>query len=72
MTVLAMATELGQQGVCVWDGDFYALRPIELLGLAARGGVLRTGVSMYSQESDIERLLSGLSRIAGRRMGTAA
>ena len=72
VTPLAMATELGQDGVCVWDGDFYALRPIELLGLAAQGGVLRTGVSMYSQESDIERLLGGLSRIAGRRLGTAA
>ncbi len=72
VTPLAMATELGQDGVCVWDGDFYALRPIELLGLASHGGVLRTGVSMYSQESDIERLLTGLSRIAARHAATAA
>jgi hypothetical protein len=35
--------------------------------------VLRTGISMYSQDSDIERLLAGLRRIAGaRRTGNAA
>ena len=73
VTPTHIAQELGREGVCVWDGDFYALRPVELLGLSARGGLLRTGISMYSQESDIERLLAGLSRIsAARKLGTAA
>ena len=73
VTPYDMAAELGRDGVCVWDGDFYALRPIELLGLAQRGGVLRTGVSMYTQPEDIERLLAGLGRIAARRRaGNAA
>lgn len=63
-TPLAVAAELGQQGICVWDGDFYAVKPIEVLGLTARGGVLRTGMSMYTQRADVDRLLDALRVIA--------
>lgn len=66
VTPLEMATELGRAGVCVWDGNFYALRPIEVLGLEPLGGVLRAGISMYTQESDVERLLAGVRAIAAR------
>lgn len=59
------ATALGSQGICVWDGDFYASRPVEVLGLAERGGLLRTGISMYNTRDEINRLLSGLERLAG-------
>jgi cysteine desulfurase family protein (TIGR01976 family) len=59
------ATALGSQGICVWDGDFYASRPVEVLGLAERGGLLRTGISMYNTFDEIRRLLSGLERLAG-------
>jgi hypothetical protein len=31
-----------------------------VLGLAERGGLLRTGVSMYSTRGDLDRLLAGL------------
>jgi cysteine desulfurase family protein (TIGR01976 family) len=65
-TPFEVATALGQEGICVWDGDFYAVKPIEVLGLTARGGVLRTGMSMYTQESDVERLLAALARLARR------
>src|SRR5882724_2389427 len=54
------ATALGARGVCVWDGNFYAARAVEVLGLADRGGLLRTGVSMYTTQRDIGRLLEGL------------
>ncbi len=60
-TAAEAATVLGEQGVCVWDGHFYAARAVELLGLAERGGLLRTGISMYSTESDIQRLLKGIA-----------
>jgi len=59
------ATALGAQGVCVWDGNFYAARAVELLGLADRGGLLRTGISMYTSEQDIHRLLDGLGKLTG-------
>ncbi len=58
-----MAVALGEQGICVWDGNFYAARAIEVLGLAARGGLLRTGISMYTGPDDLERLLAGLKRL---------
>jgi selenocysteine lyase/cysteine desulfurase len=47
----------------VWDGDFYAARVVEVLGLAQRGGLLRTGISMYTTESDVRRLLSAIEQL---------
>ncbi len=60
------AAALGAQGVLVWNGDFYAARAVEVLGLAARGGLLRTGISMYNTRAEVERLLSGVAEIAER------
>jgi cysteine desulfurase family protein (TIGR01976 family) len=59
----AAAAALGEQGLCVWDGNFYAARAVEVLGLAERGGLLRTGVSMYSSSAEIARLLDALERL---------
>ena len=64
VTAAAAATALGNQGVCVWDGDFYATRAVQVLGLAERGGLLRTGISMYSTRDELNRLLTGLERLA--------
>jgi cysteine desulfurase family protein (TIGR01976 family) len=58
------AKALGDQGICVWDGDFYAARPVQVLGLAERGGLLRTGVSMYNTRDELRRLLETLERLA--------
>jgi len=58
------ARALGSEGICVWDGHFYAARAVEVLGLSVRGGLLRTGVSMYSTPEDLERLLAGIKRLA--------
>lgn len=59
----AAAVSLGEQGICVWDGNFYAARAVDVLGLAARGGLLRTGVSMYSSAAEIGRLLDAVERL---------
>jgi cysteine desulfurase family protein (TIGR01976 family) len=58
------AIALGNQGICVWDGDFYAARPVHVLGLAERGGLLRTGISMYNTREELDRLLAGIERLA--------
>jgi selenocysteine lyase/cysteine desulfurase len=34
-----------------------------VLGLSDRGGVLRTGVSMYSSREDLQRLLAGIAKL---------
>jgi len=59
------ARALGDRGLFVWDGDFYAARLVELLGLAARGGLIRVGLAPYTTASELERLVEavgGLSR----------
>jgi cysteine desulfurase family protein (TIGR01976 family) len=62
-TAGAAASALGDRGICVWDGNFYAARAVEILGLAERGGLLRTGISMYSTRGDVQRLLDGIAAL---------
>jgi cysteine desulfurase family protein (TIGR01976 family) len=57
------AGALGKEGICVWDGNFYAVRAAEILGLNERGGLLRTGVSLYTSREDIDRLLAGIGKL---------
>ncbi len=59
-----VARRLGERGVFVWDGNFYAARAVEVLGVGARGGLIRAGVSMYTTREDIDRLLAGVAEIA--------
>jgi cysteine desulfurase family protein (TIGR01976 family) len=64
LTAEEIATRLGEQGIQTWDGHFYAVRAIEVLGLVERGGVLRTGIVLYNTREEIDRLLAGLAEIA--------
>ena len=57
------AAALGAQGICVWDGHFYAAKAVQVLGLAATGGLLRTGISMYTTREEIDRLLAGIEAL---------
>ena len=62
-----VCTALGRKGICAWDGDFYAVRPMEILGLHDRGGVTRVGISLYNSEEEIARLLEELKRMVRGR-----
>jgi len=55
---------LGEKGFLLWDGDFYAARVIELLGLADRGGVVRAGMSLYTLEKEVDGLLAAVAELA--------
>ncbi len=59
------ARRLGEKGLQVWDGHFYAVRAIEALGLAEKGGVIRTGIVMYNTRDEVERLLEAVAEMAG-------
>ena len=50
----------------MWDGDFYAVRPMEVLGLSGRGGVTRVGISLYNTEEEISRLLEEVKNVTRR------
>jgi cysteine desulfurase family protein (TIGR01976 family) len=58
-----IATQLGAQGIAVWDGDFYATGLIERLGLGP-DGVVRIGLTHYNTAAEVDRLLSALEMIA--------
>jgi cysteine desulfurase family protein (TIGR01976 family) len=60
------AIQLGEAGIAVWDGDFYATGLIERLGLASTG-VLRIGLTHYNTRAEVGRLIDALARIAGAR-----
>jgi len=59
-----ICTRMAEHGICVWDGHFYAIRPMEVLGLLEQGGVTRVGISLYNTSEEIERLLETVRLIA--------
>jgi cysteine desulfurase family protein (TIGR01976 family) len=81
VTPRAAAEALGERGIAVWDGDFYATGLIERLGLAP-DGVLRIGLTHYNTVAEVDRLLEALAEIgaldhehhspAARAAGSAA
>jgi cysteine desulfurase family protein (TIGR01976 family) len=64
VTATELATALGDEGICVWDGNFYAERPSQIMGFDRRGGLLRTGISMYNTRDELNRLLEGIKRLS--------
>lgn len=61
----AAATALGERGIATWWGDFYAVGPVERLGLQPQG-VLRIGLTHYNTADEVDRLLGELRQIAAR------
>ena len=54
---------LNEKGICVWDGHFYAIRPVEVLGLMNKGGLTRAGISLYNTTEEIDRLLEEIKKV---------
>lgn len=52
-----LAERLGDQGIFVWDGNYYALSLSERLGVEAGGGMVRIGLAHYNTADEIDRLL---------------
>jgi cysteine desulfurase family protein (TIGR01976 family) len=57
-----VAAALGQQGIACWGGNFYAVRPLQGLGIDPDQGVLRLSFVHYTTRDDIDRLISALGR----------
>ncbi len=56
-----IAEHLGERGIFVWDGNYYALSIMERLGLEQSGGMLRVGLAHYNTADEIDRLLEALA-----------
>lgn len=59
-----VAARLGERGIFVWDGHFYALAVIERLGLADRGGLVRIGFAHYNTPGEVSRVAEALRELA--------
>jgi cysteine desulfurase family protein (TIGR01976 family) len=59
----ALATELGQRGLFVWHGNYYALELTESLGLEP-DGMVRIGLVHYNTADEVDRLLGELEQLA--------
>ncbi len=60
-TPQAIAAYLGNHGIFVWDGNYYAVSVTERLGLEGSGGMVRVGLAHYNTRDEIDRML-GLLR----------
>jgi cysteine desulfurase family protein (TIGR01976 family) len=56
------AALLGERGLAVWHGNYYAVEIMERLGLPE--GAVRVGFVHYNTEDEVDRLLSALQEIA--------
>jgi cysteine desulfurase family protein (TIGR01976 family) len=56
-----IAKYLGEKGIFVWDGDFYATRLVEKLGLGNKGGLVRIGIAPYKTKEELTALIRALN-----------
>lgn len=63
VTPQTIARTLGNEGICVWDGHYYALRAVERLGLLEQGGMVRVGLAHYNTRTEIDRMVAVLESI---------
>jgi cysteine desulfurase family protein (TIGR01976 family) len=59
----AVASGLGDQGIAVWAGNYYALEVIRRLALEDAGGTVRAGFVHYNTEGEVDRLLDALAAL---------
>lgn len=57
-----LAAKLGQQGLFVGHGNFYALQVSEAFGLEP-AGVVRVGLMHYNTKTEVDRLLSSIASL---------
>lgn len=58
-----VARRLGERGMAVWDGNFYALSAIDALGLEGSGGAVRVGFLHYTTAAEVDRLVEALGAL---------
>jgi cysteine desulfurase family protein (TIGR01976 family) len=53
---------LGDQGICVSNGDYYAVEFFTATGLRDSGGAVRAGIYHYTTAAEVDRLLEALRK----------
>lgn len=62
-TPAGVAARLGDQGIAVWAGHYYAVEPMRRLGLLDDGGLVRIGFVSTTTVDEVDRLLGALSAL---------
>jgi len=57
------ARRLGERGLAVWHGNYYALEVMKRLGLEDSGGAVRIGIVHYNTAGEVDRLVAELERL---------
>jgi len=52
---------MGEHGIFVWDGNYYAIAVTERLGVEEYGGMVRVGLAHYNTKQEVDRFLQALS-----------
>jgi selenocysteine lyase/cysteine desulfurase len=65
-TTQEVATTLGDRGLFVWHGHYYAIAVMERLGLLDRGGLVRIGFVHYNTMDEVNRVLGALYDLANK------
>ncbi len=60
-----VARRLGERGLLVWDGHYYAIAVMARLGLLESGGLTRVGFVHYTSPEEVDRVLAALADLAG-------
>ena len=61
---LKTAEALGDRGIFVWDGHYYAMELFERLGLLETGGAVRIGFCHYHTADEVDRVLAALEDVS--------
>ena len=65
LTPTEVAARLGEHGIFVWDGNYYALEVMKRLGL--KDGAVRIGIVHYNTADEVDRLLDELRKLVESR-----
>ena len=65
LTPTEVAAHLGEHGIFVWDGNYYAPEVMKRLGL--QDGAVRIGIVHYNTAEEVDRLLDELRKLAGQQ-----
>jgi len=57
------AAQLAPHGIMAEGGDFYALRPLEAMGVDMTKGVLRLSFVHYTSKGEVDRLIEALDQV---------
>jgi selenocysteine lyase/cysteine desulfurase len=63
-TPVAVSERLATDRVAVWDGHNYAVEAMGPLGLDVEAGAVRAGISIYTTDDDVDRLLAAVIDLA--------